>query len=130
MGSIFLLVRNLPKNHHASREERVGGRAGVRTSPGQLVLSQKALILTLMVVLGVMAFSYLMLVNGRVTKAFGIKTLEEKLTELQKTQKQLERESANLQSIKNIEQSEQIINYTPTQNMSHLKNSDKAVTVK
>lgn len=130
MGNNFSLARSYLKLYRPSRQSRVNGRAGVNSSPGQLVLSQKALALTLAVILGMTAFSYLMLVNGRVSKGFEIQILEKKLAELQKNQRTLERESADLQSIQNIEQKVNLADYTPTLNIQYLPDAEMALTVK
>lgn len=97
-------------------------------SAGTLVLSQRVLASTLVVLLVAVTAFYLMLVNVRVTKGFEIRDLETKIAQLQKDQKQLELETADLQSINNIEKKVDLGAFVPAANVQYLKDSSFAVT--
>lgn len=129
MGNCFRLVCNLRKIPHSSRYQRLKVRKMAAASAGKLVLGQKALSITFIALLLVMGFSYLMLINDRATKGFEIKSLEKKIAELQKTQKQLQLDAADLQSIQNIQQRMNLENFVPVANISYLKNTGMALTV-
>lgn len=127
MGSHFHLVARLRRLAAPSRSERVKRKAYLRASAGKLVLGRKALSYSLIAMVAMMAFAYMALINIRVTKGFEIKDLEVRLTELQKSQRLLERQAAELQSIQNIEQKVNMSNFVPTTNVSYLKPVDYAI---
>jgi len=112
---------------HTSRTERIKKRARLRASAGKLVLSRHALVFSLLAMIGLMCFSYVALINTRVTKGFEIKALEQRLAELQKGQKQLQQQAAELQSIQNIEQKLDLSGFIPTTNVTYLRSGDYAL---
>lgn len=128
MGNCFRLVAEINKFPKTfSRNARLlRTKANVRASAGRIVLGQKALAVMLLLLLGGMCFSYLALVNERVTKGFEIKKLEKQIIELEKSQKILEREAADLQAIQNIEQRLNLENYVLTTEITHLSKPEVA----
>lgn len=77
--------------------------------------------------IALMCVAYLVLINIRMTKGFEIKELEQRLSEAEKTQKQLEARVADLQSIQSIEDKLDISGFVPTTNVSYLKAGDYAL---
>lgn len=90
------------------------------------MLGQKTLSVTLMILLLLFGFLYLVLVNSRVTKGFEIKKLEQRVFELNESQKQLQHQVSDLQSIQNIEKHVNLADYVPTQNITYLQEGNVA----
>lgn len=126
MGNIFRLTKTSPKPRYASRRQSRSRRWSA--SAGQLVLGQRALAVTLVVLTGALVFLYLMMVNVRVTRGFAIQDLESRLSDLQKSQKQLERQAAELQSIQNIQAKVNMGNFIPTTDISYVNDSGFALS--
>lgn len=129
MGNCFRFAVQTQKSHVPSRSERVRRRGRLRASAGRLVLGQKFLTVTLLALTVFISLSYLALINIRVTKGFEIKALEKRYAELEKNQKVLQSQAAELQSIQNIQQKINMSDYTPVTSVSYLKAGEYAINV-
>lgn len=123
MGNYFRLCVNAKNFSRIGKTPRISKQRKLRASSGKLVLSQKALCVSLMAVLVSIVLMYVVQINTSVTKGFEIRDLEKKIAELQKQQKQLQDEAADLQSIQNIEEKINVSNYIPTTNVSYIHES-------
>lgn len=120
MDKYFRISKKLPRHDSCHPRCRATKRIH-RASVGRLVLGQRTLAMTLLILFCCVSFLYLMLVNARETKGFEIKSLENSISELQKSQRQLEYEAADLQSIQHIQKEMNMSEFVPTTNVSYLK---------
>lgn len=127
MGNYFRLTVHLP--HKSTRRPQRRARSAFYVgSAGKLVLGQKTIALTLMGMILFLGGLYVMFINIRVTKGYEIKSLESRLAELQKDQKQLELQTADLQSMQRIEQNVDMSRFIPSQDVSYVKDQGFALT--
>ena len=117
----------LTRSPRFERRRHKSFRVPSSSQTGKLVLSQKTLTVTLIVMLVLGGIFHLMLINSRVTKNFKIDELYQRLSELQKSNAQLERKAADLQSIHNIQQRLDLSYYVPTTDVSYLNEQDYAL---
>jgi|SRR3989344_5047627 len=121
MGIYFNLARRTVELSSNYQKKRQSSRKFLNSpSTGKLVLSQKALSATLLILIIILGVGYITLVNARATKGFEIKKLEQSLTELQRQTRELEKKTTERQSIQNLEQSVNITNLVPTGEVTYL----------
>jgi hypothetical protein len=70
--------------------------------------------------------SYLFIINSLSTKGYEIKKLEQRLINLESSQKKLQVEAADLQSINNLQLEAAKLNFVPATNITYLKDPDYA----
>jgi cell division protein FtsL len=75
----------------------------------------------------ILGLAYLFVINSLGTKGYEIKKLDEQLKDLQASQKTLQMQASDLQSINRIQEEAQKLNYVPVNNAAYLKDTDFAL---
>jgi cell division protein FtsL len=81
----------------------------------------------LLILIAILGLSYLFFVNDLGTKGYEINKLEQQLDDLQDSQKQLQLQSSDLQSITRIQQQAQALGFVPATNVTYLKEGSYAL---
>jgi len=127
MGKHTRVSKYLTRSPRFDRRKHKSSRVPSSSQTGKLVLSQKTLTITLIVMLVLGGIFHLLLINSRVTKNFKIDELHQRVSELQKSNTLLERKAADLQSIHNIQERLDLSYYVPTTDVSYLNEQDYAL---
>jgi len=120
MGNNFKISTNLVRSLRHTGRRRPNKRRVYRASSGKLVLSQKTLAITLLVLLAGLGLAYLVMVNTRVSKGFKVAQMQEQIAELQKRQRALEQQAASLQSIQTIQKHLDMGQFVPATDVTYL----------
>lgn len=83
--------------------------------------------LILLVIIAMLALSYLFMVNSLGTKGYEIRKMEQQLRSIESTQKNLQVEASDLESINHLQLEAQKLNFVPATNVTYLKDSDFAL---
>ncbi|GEM_PF-2241543 len=114
MGRYFALSMNLPAQQRVSRESRV------KTAKHNLLTHNRTGLLVFTACC-LMLLVYLVQVNSYSTKGFEIKSLEKKISQLKEEQKQLQIQSAELQSFQRIQGDAAVVNMVPVSTISYIQ---------
>ncbi len=114
MGRYFALSMNLPSQQRLTRESRV------KTSKHN-VFSNNSTGFFVFTACCLMLLVYLVQVNSYSTKGFEIKSLERQISQLKEEQKQLQIQSAELQSFQRIQGDNAVVNMVPVSTISYIQ---------
>jgi cell division protein FtsL len=90
-------------------------------------LSVQQLNLAILAAIGILAVTYLFVVTSLGTRGYEIRNLEQQVRTLQETQKHLQLQSSDLQSITRIQTDAAKFNFVPSTSVTYLKDSDFAL---
>ena len=90
-------------------------------------VSTKILNLSILIAMIFFGLLYMFEVNTLGTKAYEIRNLEQQVRQIEETQKNLQIQASDLQSINHIQTNAQQLNFVPATNITYLKDSDFAL---
>ncbi len=89
--------------------------------------SSKTLNVSILVAIVVFGLVYFFEINALGTKGYQIRNLEQQVRSLEESQKNLKMQASNLESINQVQQEAQKLNFVPSTNVTYIKDSDFAL---